>query len=235
MTDLKDYLALAAYPIIGIFVFDWWGARWAAEHHKMVLPTDIARKVEEIGRPLQFLRFALLFAALRAIAGSRFWSIVPIAGHVHSWHVLVLAGAIGAATMLLSRQTVAYYSRNSVYPESNEYLLRGSAALWLAVFLIGGFVEEFWRALCIVAFEQSNYNAASIILMTAVAFSIAHQSGLPSRIAPGLSNAGAEVLLGLILGVLFAWSRSLVPPYVASVLYYSANFVLTRRAASQTT
>jgi len=102
--------------------------------------------------------------------------------------------------------------------------------LWLAIFLVGGFAEEFWRATCISSFRTNDFTAAQANLLTACAFSIAHVSGLPERVAPGVPSLLAEAMIGLLLGGLFIWSGTLTAPYFASVTYFVLNFFFVRRA-----
>ena len=67
-------------------------------------------------------------------------------------------------------------------------------------------------------------------VLAAVAFSIAHVSGLPARVAPGISVVFAEMLVGLILGALFLWSGNIVVPFVSSIVYFISTFFIQRRS-----
>jgi hypothetical protein len=225
LTEFYSYALLAAFPVIGIFVFDWWNSGW---HRSMVLTPEIARKREQAGRPLLLLKYALLLLVMRGLAGDRFWYVIPVIARTRSESVLV---ALGIATGLLLfglRHLLSSVSPASAASEKNEYFGRGSVLTWLAIFLMGGLVEELWRALCIVALGQNSHDFFLANLLTAVAFSVAHQSGHPSRIPPGLENAGTEVVVGLMLGALFIWSGNLVAPCIANVTYYTASFSLVR-------
>jgi membrane protease YdiL (CAAX protease family) len=232
MSDFALYLTVAAFPLIGLFVIDWWNAGWASEHHVMVLPPDMALKREQSGRPLQLFKYALLLLVLRLIGGADLWHLVPIRNHSNSWSSLVLFGIIGGTAMITCRRGISLLSRDAADSEKNEYFLRGSSALWFAVFLFGGFVEECWRGFCIVGFQHNGYESPFLLVITSFAFSLAHQTNLPSRIAPGLANAGADMLMGVILGALFIRSGSIVTPYCASVIYYVYSFLIVRPAST---
>lgn len=102
--------------------------------------------------------------------------------------------------ILACRHGISLLSPRAAEAEKNEYFMHGPVVLWLAIFLAGGFVEELWRTLCIIAFQQNDYSAASVILLTAFCFGFAHLSGFPSRIAPIVVSLGAEVMIGAMLG-----------------------------------
>ena len=223
------YLTLAAYPALVIFVFDWWNAGWASKNRSFFLPPELKKKREEAGRPLALVRYALLLLVLRGLAGSGLWYTVPIAKHLREFFFFAVSGIAGGLLMLAFRHAFSLFSPSAAVAENNEYLLRGSAVLWVAIFLIGGLVEEFWRAVCIVSFEENGYSKASVILLTALAFSLAHMGGLPSRIAPGIASLVAEVIVGLMLGGLFIWSGNLVTSCFASVTYFTFSFFRVRR------
>jgi membrane protease YdiL (CAAX protease family) len=232
MSNFRVYLALAAYPLIGIFVFDWWNCGWASEHHLIILPPDVKRKREDAGRHLILAKYALLLVTLRLLVGPDVWRIVPIPTHWPSWGSSVATGIACGALMLVVQHFLFSLRPGAALMHRNEYFLHGSVGLWLAILSAGGFAEEFWRALCIASFAQDNHSALLANLMTAIAFALARQSGLPSRAAPGLANAGAEVVMGLVLGALFIWSRSLATPCLANLIYYTGDFAFAQRFRS---
>src|ERR1700690_3292100 len=101
--------------------------------------------MEKEGRLLFFVKFALLLILLRGVVGRSLWHVVPIVTYSRSTPVLIAWGLIGGAMMLACRYFFSALSPDAALTEKNEYFLRGRATLWLAVFVIGGFVEEFWR------------------------------------------------------------------------------------------
>jgi len=234
VSEFRIYAALAAFPLIWIFVFDWWHAGWAAKHHTLVLPPEIARKREESNRPLVLAKYALLLLVMRDLVGNRLWQIVPVSVHSQPW-VVLLASGIVCGIVIVSLQTfLSSLSVGSLFSKGNEYFLRGSVSVWLIIFLIGGLVEEFWRAICIRGLVRNGHGPFSANLLTAFAFSVAHQSGLPSRIAPGLGVAATEVVIALVFGALFIWSGNIIPPILASVIYYIFIFFSVRRSGLNT-
>ena len=84
-----------------------------------------------------------------------------------------------------------------------------------------------WRAICILGFEQYDFNGVVANLLPAIAFGLAHVSGLPSRVSPG--GVVAEMTIGFGLGGLFLFSGSVLPTFVASVVYFATSYFRTRR------
>lgn len=199
----------------------------------MVLPPEIAIKGEESGRPLILAKYAFLLVVLRCLIGNRLWRIVPIFVHSRPWLVLLASGIVCGVVIIGFQTFLSSLSLGVLFPKGNEYFLRGSVSLWLTIFFTGGLVEEFWRAICIVGLVQNGQGPFSANLLTAFAFSVAHQSGLPSRIAPGLGVAAAEVIVGLVLGSLFMWSGNIIAPSLASVVYYISIFFMVRRSSTE--
>lgn len=221
MTGARAFLAIISCPLIVIFVFDW---IYVLRYSRRGLPNEAKAKVEREGRPLILVRFAILLLVLRILVGSSFWHIVPIASHSRPW-LVILGSGFGFGIVLLGiRRAIALLwppaAANSVY------FLHGSSSLWIAIFIVGAFVEEFWRALCISGVQQNGGSALLAGLLTAVAFGIAHVSGLPSRVLPG--GTSAEMLIGFGLGAVFLWSNNLFAPALASLVYFSATFFLVR-------
>jgi membrane protease YdiL (CAAX protease family) len=229
LSEFSAYIALFAYPAIILLVFDWMGAssRWAAKHKSFFPPSELTAKQERLGRPLLLGKYVLLSLALRGLAGSGLWQVVPITSHSRPWLVIIAAGAVGGVAMLVCRRAISLLWPRAAAAEKHDYFLRGSVALWLTVFLVGGFVEELWRALCITVFRQNGYSTASVVLLTAFCFGFAHLSGRPSRVSPG--GTSAEMIIGLMLGAIFVWSGNIVAPYLASVIYFTYSFLLVRR------
>lgn len=229
MSELGAYLTIAAYPLIGIFVFDWWNMGWGSEHHSFVLPPELKRKREEAGRPLLLVKSFILLLLLRIVDGGGLWHLANKPAQLQGLFISILCGIAGGGTMAIFRHFLSSLTPSAALSEMNEYFLNGSISMWLSIFVVGAFTEELWRALCILSFEQNGHAVLVANLLIAFAFSVAHQSGLPSRIAPGVASAGAEMTIGLMLGGLFIWSRNLIVPCFANLVYYIAIFFLARR------
>jgi hypothetical protein len=231
LDEFRAYVALASYPIIIALVFSWWGegTRWATENRSFSMPPELLRKEKRTGRFLFFFKYGLLLLALRFLVGKGFWRTIFLIFQTHSALILIVWGAAGGALVFACRRLLASISRTIAETEAGDDLLAGPVALWLMIFAFGAFAEEFWRALCISAFQHNGSSAITAVLWPACAFAAAHLSGLPPRIPGGLENVIPELGVGLIFGLLFVLSGSLLPATVASMVYYTSNLFWLRR------
>jgi len=114
---------------------------------------------------------------------------------------------------------------------SKHPLYRGPVGTWALTFLVGGIVEEVWRALSLIAMQDSGFSTIFAIAATSVSFVFANLSGIPSRI-PGTAIEGLwEFMLGTVLAGLFLESKTVVVPYLAGLLFNTANLYLVRHVA----
>lgn len=113
--------------------------------------------------------------------------------------------------------------------DRDNYYLRGPFILWCLIFVVGGFAEEYWRAVCITGLQRNDFGPLSANLMTSMAFVLAHLSGLPSRIGAGGPNLGFEFIVGFAFGSLFIWSGNVTTSLIANVVYYVALCYLLRQ------
>jgi hypothetical protein len=232
MTQPRILLALLAYPVIVVLVFDWLGpgSRWAVKNRSFFPPSDISEKEETRGRPLLLVKYALLLLILRSLVGGGVWQVVTNDSPRTQGLRLVALGLAGSILLLAVRHLISLLSPRAAQAANHRYFLRGSPVFWMAVFVLGGFVEELWRAICIAGFEKYEVNPFIANLLPAIAFGVAHVCGLPSRVSPG--GVLAEMVIGLGLGGLFLFSGSLIPPYIASVTYFAVSYFGVLRSRS---
>jgi hypothetical protein len=229
LTEFRTYLALVAYPAIVILIYDWGGPgpRWATKNRSPILPPDLKDLEERRGRFLLPFKYVFVLLALWALVGGKQWHL--IASHSRSWSVLVIWGILGGLLAFCFRRALALLWPPITDSESNDHMLYGPVTLWLTILAVGAFTEELWRALCISGLQQNGYSARLADLLPAFIFSIAHMSGLPSRIPAGLEIACAEIVIGLIFGGIFVWSGNLVSPAIANVIFYTLTFFRLRQ------
>jgi len=139
-----------------------------------------------------------------------------------------VSGIGGGILIFGVRRLLSSTSESLASSEENDGARRGAVAQWLAIFVLGAFVEEYWRAFCILAFRQNDYGVISSDLLTACSFGMAHLAGRFYRIAPTVASVGSEMAIGALLGALFIWSGNLASAWIASISYYTLNFYWLR-------
>lgn len=225
MTELRNYMLLASYPAIAIFVFDLFspGSRWATKNKSMAVPESLRQQDERRGRVLLLFKYPLLLIVTAWLVGGFTNLSTSIAYHrlgFRSYFVGILAGlfALAFRRLAASAPSISQF-------EVEDYSLRGTVSVWLAIFAIGAIAEESWRALCIGSFHDGPRfgNVAA-----AACFSLAHMSGLPPRMTRGLGVAAVEVVVGLIFGATFMVTGSVFSSFLASIVYYTSNYFWIR-------
>jgi hypothetical protein len=215
---------LFSYPLVILLIADWamvWPTR-RGNKVSLVLTAEQQTRMEIVGRKLILFRLVIVFVLLWATNRT----LVADLSRSASTHIPSAATTgitIGLALLLASR----------FLSPINGYFKGGSIGLWTAVFIVGAVVEEIWRAICIVDFQEIGWSASATALVTAVAFAVAHLAGRPSRILPG--GFLFEVIVGFGLAVSFIRTQSLVAPIVASLLYFPISFLFARKTLAQFT
>lgn len=233
MTEFRTFCALISYPALIMFIWEPVGSRWVKVHRSLSLPADIKQKSEKNARHLLFVKYALLLASLCLLVGGHPWTLIHVASASHSWSTLVLLGAGGGVLLLICMRLLALGLPSIAAAELDHPNLEGPIFFWLAVFVFGGFAEEFWRALCMAALQQNDCSSVLANVLTAGAFSIARISGRPPRTWGGGDAMIAEFVIGLVLGVVFLKSGSLLTLYLASLVYNTSNFCWLRHRYAQ--
>lgn len=121
----------------------------------------------------------------------------------------------------------------SSYP-GTHFTAKGSARLWVLRFLLGSFVEELWRAFCIVGLIKTGRSVTSALLITSFVFGIGHlNAGLRgARIGFTLGIIIRFVSLGVVYGVLFLWTSSILSPCTAHFLKNTLSMFSSRHASA---
>jgi Type II CAAX prenyl endopeptidase Rce1-like len=226
LTELRSYVLLASYPAIVMFVFDWFSpdTRWAMKNRSRPIPESFKQRGESRGRVLLVFKYFLLLIVTAWLAGGFKRLSTSVVSHRLGFWTYV-AGILAGLFTLTFRRVAASAPSISQF-EAEDYSLRGTMSIWLAIFAIGAIAEESWRALCIGSFHAGPRfgNVAA-----AACFALAHMGGLPPRMTRGLSVAAVEVLVGLIFGATFMATGNVFSPFLASVVYYTSNYFWIRR------
>ncbi len=223
--DIERCLAvLLSYPVVVLLIADWasaWPDRGVSKKG-FVLTAEMRARMEAVGRKLILFRLGILFVILWATNRSLLGSLTQSASaHIPLSGVTGLT--IGLALLLASR----------FLSPINGYFSGGPIGLWMAIFIVGAVVEEIWRAICIVDFQEIGWSAPATALITALVFAVAHLAGRPSRILPG--GFLFEVIVGFVLAVSFLRTESLVAPIGASLLYFPISFLFARKTLARYT
>jgi membrane protease YdiL (CAAX protease family) len=224
MTPERCFATLISYPLVVMLVIDWalaWPRR-ATRDESIGSTHERHARMEVVGRRLILFRLIILFVVLwvadRDLLGELSRSV-----RIHIPSAVVTGLTIGLALLLASR----------FLSPINGYFNSGSIGLWMAIFVVGAVVEETWRAVCILDFQELGWSAPATAALTSFVFAIAHLAGRPSRILPG--GFLFEAIVGLGLSVTYLRTGSLVAPVIASVLYFPVSFLLARRSFARFT
>lgn len=232
--NLRTTLLILSYP--GVFFFFTVNPvvrKWNRTHAGTPLPPALQLSAELIGRRLYFVKFALLAALL---AGWMRWTgappgeLVAPTGPLPARLATVL---VAAAVLMLAR---AAFQRSFPWQAGallGHPLRRGPASLWISIFLVGGVIEETWRALCLMALVGEGKGDALGVLVTSIAFAFAHLSHLPARLSGNSAEALWESILGAALAELFLLHRTIAAPYAAGLCLNLFNLWLLRHGKSR--
>jgi hypothetical protein len=223
--DTERALAtLISYPLVILLIIDWARAwpRRGVNTGDFVREADKQARIEVVGRKLILVRLFVLFAILWATNRSLLGNLFQLAS-MHIPSAAITGVTFGLALILAGR----------LFSPTNGYFKNGSIAFWMAVFFVGAFVEEIWRAICVVDFQEIGWSAPEAALVTALAFAAAHLAGRPSRILPACFLF--ELIVGLALATSFVRTGSLVAPIAANLLYFTVSFLLARKRLDQFT
>lgn len=122
------------------------------------------------------------------------------------WKLFVVIGTAGGIAWL-AVQELAMNLSSGVNPRSSaDDLQEGAATLWMALFLIGAFAEELWRAFCIIAFLWVGDSLTFAILITSFVFALGHYGrSVVQRLG--------MIPLGIVAASLFAATGSLIASF----------------------
>jgi membrane protease YdiL (CAAX protease family) len=190
------------------------------------MPHDVAEKAERAGRYMLF--FIHLVVATSVFYMMRHHSVsAPEVGlHLGRWKFQLSVGCIaGVSWVALSRTllTLLYVATRSEPSRARHYLERGSALLWVPIFIVGAFAEEFWRAFCLFALTNTGHSVTWSVLLTATAFGAGH-------LKLGVARALGTAAFGVAAALLFVWLGSLMATYSAHFIVDLAGLYWVRRS-----
>lgn len=238
MTSISAFLALAAFPVLGWLTPEPVSLQWGFRHGKLgvpapPLPPGLKERSERNSRCLRLLRYAVLSGFLFFLmrASSLQTSVVGLT--LHHWPRFLLLGSGAGLVWVASTSFIGGIGGHSWRRgprQLEDYFASGSLELWIFITLVGCFVEEYWRAFCLVGFEQVGYTPLFALLVTSFVFALAHYGGGARALEFGRLSGHAT--FGVLVALLFIWSHSIVATYSAHAVGNLIALCWARRAAS---
>jgi hypothetical protein len=225
---LAAVIAFLIYPTAFFVIKDPASIKWARAHGFSLMPDSEQLPMEDNGRRLYFVKFAVV--ALLLYGWARVFGVPLCAFVLHTEPgqrrgLIVLAST---AILAIGHLSVLYHFKRVRKHLLNHGLSRGHLLTWIAIILTGGVVEETWRAVTLSASLEAGFNSSIFVVATSVAFVFCRLLGIPSR-NPGVrEEVFWEFAVGLALGALFVLSRTILIPLCVNVAYNSLNLTLVR-------
>jgi hypothetical protein len=235
LSDYFYYAAISVFPVLTILVPEPIGFRWGAKHKSFYLPPDVKTRSERNGRYLWIIKYVFLSSFIIWMA-VRFSLMSQTLGPRSNQVFLSLAwGMLGGVFLFLFRAGYRIAIPRMHVIELQYPLLEGPKALWLAIFFLGGFSEELWRGFCIAAAYETQRDITHAIIWISISFAAGRLGGLPGRIHGEVVDVACEAVTGVFLACLFIFSGSVISTFVASVIYYTAQFYYLRLDSHRST
>lgn len=182
---------------------------------------DILGKTERAGRLMPLASHALVLLVVVGLAWHLGVSPEQLGLHPRRWRSALAAGCgVGAAWVGL--KAALSLTRGAEVRLGSHHLQKGTKLFWVCSFLVGGFVEELWRALCLFALADAGETTLVCIVVTASAFAAGH---FRNRLGGMLFS----FIFGAVAALVFLWLGSLVATYSAHVLTNLGTLYIIRR------
>lgn len=226
MSRLAAYLGLATLPFVYTQVpnpvWIWWHAKTRGRALATPMPPDVANKAERVGRYMLFPMEALVAGSVLSLMVHFSITPVQIGVRLQDWESDVLVGC-AAGLSWGALPAMSFYFFPAVRRQwAVHYLQKGSVSFWVFIFLVGVFAEELWRAFCLIGLTSAGHSLGLSVILTAVAFALAHKLRLGGTLALGILGAG--------LALLYVWRASLAAPYSAHLIANLSGLYWIRRA-----
>jgi hypothetical protein len=226
--SLTAIILFLVYPTLFLFITDPLALGWARKHGFAVMPESIQIRLERVGRQLYFVKFLTL--ALFLYAWSRICQISLQPTLVQPAISPALARLALTSLGILVVGRILFLNQFSRVKKAllNHSLTRGRSITWAAVFCVGGFVEETWRALSISELTKSGFNTFAALMVTSAAYVFCRLVGIPQRILGLQEDVLWDLAVGVMLGGLFIISHLVWVPITVNVFYNLFGLVFIR-------
>jgi membrane protease YdiL (CAAX protease family) len=180
-------------------------------------------------RYLRLANLVLLCVGICFLMQKTSMSPANVGLHLHHWLKYLLTGiSVGAIRVFAYPvlRKVRGLTWGPGFVKAGDFYVNGSPVYWVIATLIGCFAEELWRAFCLVGFLRAGHSPAFALLVTSVAFGLAHYSSGPLHFEFG--SMSGHAISGVISGLLFLWSGSVIAPYADHIFGNSVVLIRTR-------
>lgn len=136
------------------------------------MPPDIEDKAERAGKAILFGVQGVLLATLSILAWSSCLTLETLEFRSDGWRQAFTPGILAGSGWLTSYLVVLVVFRPTAVHFARHLPARSDFSFWLALSLSSAFVEEIWRAFCLVALAAQGNVVATIV--TTGTFGLAH-------------------------------------------------------------
>ena len=213
------WLAVLLYPCALAFLPEPVAGKWGLDHGFQPMPAETRDRAERNGRYLLFLQFIIIIGEVVYLARKYSIPWSDIGMRFESWPRLLMVGAAVGLMLVATRAlTGLLFPHLDSREESEHPFVRGPAALWVLLLLMGGAAEELWRAISLVTIMEAGWTPTAAVAGTSIAFVLGRSAGIPKRIREILEELFFTMVVGAILAGLFLVFRALLVPYLTHLI-----------------
>lgn len=170
------------------------------------MPIAVRDRAESADRYWYFLVDAITVAFVIALMSRNSVPPASVGLRMEQWRSGLAIGMAAGIVVVLIQYLLVKFFPNATSGNATDYLRRRSIALWMSVFSLGAFAEEFWIALCLVAMRMNGHSLGMAIAVTASVFGAVHLSYRFGALAVAMKGAAS--------GLIFIWCGSLIPMFL---------------------
>jgi hypothetical protein len=214
-------LVLIAYPVLLNLPYNLIRFRWGFSRGLARMPPDVEERAQAADRAADLIFDLLLVTVVLSLLRDSSISSRAAGLTLDNWkHAIALGAAWSFVPLLLFFLFVAR-SKPQDEPQS-----RGPLPVWCGLVLLGGFSTELWRAVCIAALIHLDFP-------TWIAVSIASIAYGASQVTKSKATIAGAASFGVIAGLLFVSTSSLLAPLTTSLIAEGANLYRARGLSSK--
>lgn len=202
-----ELLALSIYPLAATLTPNPVLLVWQARNGPLPIPAHLTERVERAGRYMIVCIELLVVVTVVILMRKLSVPSVAVGLRVYQWHVSLFLGCV-IGLIWVALLWLCLRSLGTVASKT-DFRQRGSVFQWFTIYIAVAFSEEFWRAFCLVLLLATPGRTVAIpIALTTIAFGLGHlPHGVPMALGAAMS--------GLVYGILFIWTGSLLAPAFA--------------------